>query len=210
MIKHRKHVIGASFIDQHESSMTDDIVRLKACSTCTSWMHKAMDYSGHRCTKEHVNEERLEAAKHTRNKICNSPEAAHKCRVCSRCHSYIRNDRVAGQLTRLRDCKEGFKRMDSPEKTRALETVRVCTRCTSWKHRADMCRQRCMPCTNRQAGQWVLLGGSSTVRSTGGGESRIQEHVSQFATYAATMGSPSRKCARSALVLEDPGATATL
>ena len=135
--------------------------------------------------------------------------AAHKSPVCSRCHSYIRNDRVAGQLTRLRDCKEGFKRMDSTEKTRALETVRVFTRCTSWKHRADMCRQRCMPCTNSQAGQWVLLGGSSTVRSTGGGESRIQEHVSLFATYAATMGSPSRKCARSALVLEDPGATAT-
>ena len=43
-----------------------------------------------------------------RNKMRNSPEAAHKCAVCNRCHSYIRNYGVAGQSTRLRDCKEGY------------------------------------------------------------------------------------------------------
>ena len=38
-----------------------------------------------------------------------------------------------------------------------------------------------IPCADSQAGQWVSLGGSSTVRSTGGGKNRNQEQVSLFA-----------------------------
>ena len=58
--------------------------------------------------------------------------------------------------------KRGYERMGSPEKARMLERVRGCTKCTSWKHTAEVCQQRWMLCVNGQAGQWVLLGGSST------------------------------------------------
>ena len=78
-------------------------------------------------------------------------------------------------MTRLRDCKEGYMRMGSPEKARSLERVRGCTRYTSWNHTLYVCRHRWMPCANSQASQWVSLEGSSTVRSRGGGKIRNLE-----------------------------------
>ena len=79
---------------------------------------------------------------------------------------------------------------------------------------AKQSQERETPSTNSrhallaQIGQWVLLGGSSTVRSAGGAETR--ERSVFFATYAVTMGSLNGSSAWSALVLEDPGVTENL
>ena len=65
----------------------------------------------------------MQAAWYARNKMRYKLDAAYKCPLCSKHHSYTRNNVVARYLTRLRDCKEGFIRMSSPDKAAMLKKV---------------------------------------------------------------------------------------
>ena len=71
------------------------------------FFHK-LDYSTHRRTKGHNNEDQLKMARFIKNKMLNNPELAHRCPACSRCHNYIRNNGVARHSTRIRDFMEGY------------------------------------------------------------------------------------------------------
>ena len=106
MISTRLRDCDFGYGNKTESVKRRVINNFKACATCTKWTHATVDCSTHRHTKERNNEEGSEAERNTNLKAHNSPEAVHKCPVCSRCHSYVRNNGVARHSSRLRDCKE--------------------------------------------------------------------------------------------------------
>ena len=77
----------------------------------------------------------MQATGYVRNKTRNNPDAAYKCPICGKNHSYKRNDWVKRYSTRLRDCKEGNIRMSIPDKVTTLKKIRGCIR---WKHTAGV------------------------------------------------------------------------
>ena len=93
--------------------------------------------------EEDIDEKREKARKR-------SEDYCGKCPVCSKSHTWTRNDGENWPSDRFLSCKK-YNDMSVAARAKAVEKAGGCPRCTSWKHTRDKCRMQPNSCNKEDA-----------------------------------------------------------